>query len=392
MSRPPRLLHATDGYALLYALLAGLVIMSLSSLIMVNQLLRTASASDTTRAVSQGAQQYSALIYGQRVAASWASRWVQGSASGGHMSLETLQRAIDATMCHREVTEQRLRLYVTARSCGAALPARFSLPDVAHQNLPTGAVTWRVPYILVADAASGDQPQSTTGVLRFTLGTVSAATYAVWAGQLPEGAGVSSTGPVYVLGPAALSGTGAYLELNLAGCAAPTPLCTPSGGLKLAGTQGTHMTFVPSPVQPCTTAVCVRGPVNARDFVSSPASATWGSMVALSGSTVRLSVAPDGQQRVTQCFYGFSCTALDFDGDVLISAPGDITLTADSQPSVSRRVVLRSGGAVTVKQPLTLAAPPVPRTPANSPATFWGSTRRATSPCKRQCRRCFTRG
>lgn len=355
-ARPGR--HRVQGFALVYALLAGLLIITLAAMMAAAQVTRAQSTGNSTRLAATGTSQRGGLKFGERVAAARASRWVkamEASTDTGAM-LGILQREADASLCGRYVHGQALRLHFTTAACGRAVPSGAALQSATRTlNAAGAAYTWVVPYVLVS--TEGTTEVHSTGTLRFTEGPLPLSAYAVWAGSLGNLAGVSTTGPLYVNSRPGLSGTATARSVHVGGCT--TGSCSASG-VSVAGTVGTAMTFSPAPVRICTASGCVSGLVNAQESPSTPVGQAVSATLSVSGGTMYLGVNADGRQRVTHCLATCSTYVYPANTDVVLVTYGNLNLYPEvwGEPSVPGRLTVYATGTVTVGGALNLANPP----------------------------------
>lgn len=354
--RPGR--HRIQGFALVYALLAGLLIITLAAMMAAAQVARAQSTGNSTRLAVTGTSQRGGLMFGERVAAARASRWVKAmevSTDPGAM-LGVLQQQADASLCGRYVHGQALRLHFTPAACSRGLPHGVTLHAAARTLNATGtASTWTIPYVLVS--TEGTTEVVATGTLRFADGTLPVSSYAVWSGSLANLAGVSTTGPLYVNARPGLSGTATARSVHVGGCT--TGSCSASG-VSVAGTVGTAMTFSPGPVRVCTSSGCVSGLVNAQESPSTPVGQAVSATLSVSGGTMYLGVNADGRQRVTHC--PATCTTYVYPAntDVVLVTYGNLNLYPEvwGEPSVPGRLTVYATGTITVGGALNLANPP----------------------------------
>lgn len=366
----------TDGFALIYTMLAGVLIITLAAMMAAAQVMRTTSTSNVTRLASMTTAQRGALTYAQRLTAAHASRWVKATEASTDPAtiMALLQQAANATLCSRNVHGQLVRLHVTSAACDRGLPPGATLQAPVRVASVTGAThTWTVPYVLAT--TDGTNETFTTGSLRYTDGAAFASTYALWAGSLPNAQSIRSTGPVYVLGAASVQGTAEIHELHVAGCTAVAPACVGSGGLVLGDTAQSTMTFTPSPVQPCTTIACVSGRVNARASTTFPTTPGLSSVVTvLYGGVMSLMVRPDGQQGLRHCAATCNEYAYAPGSNVIVVNYGSPTVRADvaGEPSVTNRLTIYATGNITVESALTLANPPCETDTCPQPTNMLG--------------------
>lgn len=366
----------TDGYALIYTMLAGVLIITLAAMMAAAQVVRTTSTGNVTRLASMTSAQRGALTYAQRLTAAHASRWVKATEASTDPTtiLVLLQQAANGTMCGRNVHGQSVRLHVTGTACDRGLPPGATLQAPVRVASASGVShTWTVPYVLVT--AEGTDETFTTGSLRYTDGTTFASSYALWTGSLPNAQTIRSTGPVYVLGPARVQGTAEISELHVAGCAAPAPGCVGNGGLVLGDTAQSTMTFTPSPVQPCTTIACVSGQVNARESTMLPVMPSVSPVLnVLNGGVISLMITPDGRQGILHC--DATCNEYTYppNSDALIVSYGSPTVRAGvaGEPSVTNRLTIYATGNITVDRALTLANPPCETDTCPQPTNMLG--------------------
>lgn len=366
----------TDGFALIYTMLAGVLIITLAAMMAAAQVLRTTSTGNVTRLASMNAAQRGALTYAQRLTAAHASRWVKTTEASTYPNaiIALLQQAANGTLCGRNVHGQRVRLHVTSTACDRSLPAGASLQaPVRVASLSGSSYTWTVPYVLAT--TDGTSETFTTGSLRYTEGSTKVSSYALWAGSLPNAQSIRSTGPVYVLGPASLQGTAEIDELHVAGCSTPALGCSGNGGLVLGDTTQSTMTFTPSPVQPCTTIACVNGQVNARETSTFPVSAAVSPVVdVMYGGVMYLTVRADGQQGIIHCQSTCTLYVYSANSDVIVVNYGSVILRAATagEPSITNRLTIYATSSMTVESALQLANPPCETDSCPQPTNMLG--------------------